>query len=73
MPSGVTPAVPAAYTAPGGDAMRRCRRGPPAIGWIAVFAGIIVLLALILPSGFWWFALGVALIAAGIWLLRSCG
>ena len=29
-----------------------------------------IILALVLPAGFWWFALGGALIAAGVWLLR---
>ena len=29
-----------------------------------------LILALVLPAGFWWFALGGALIAAGVWLLR---
>ena len=51
---------------------RRRRRGP-AVGWLVILAGIVILLALILPAGFWWFALGAALIIAGIWLLRSCG
>ena len=31
---------------------------------------VSVILALVLPAGFWWFVLGGALIAAGIWLLR---
>ena len=43
------------------------------MGWLVILAGIVILLALILPAGFWWFALGTALIIAGIWLLRSCG
>ena len=43
------------------------------MGWLVILAGIVILLALILPPGFWWFALGEALIIAGIWLLRSCG
>ena len=30
-----------------------------------------VIAALILPPGFWLFALGAALIGAGVWLLRS--
>ena len=34
--------------------------------------GSVIILALILPAGFWWFALAAALIAGGIWLLRSC-
>lgn len=35
-----------------------------------VVAGVFIILALVLPAGFWWFALGGALIAAGVWLLR---
>ena len=38
------------------------------IGIACVVAGVFIILAL--PAGFWWFALGGALIAAGIWLLR---
>ena len=33
--------------------------------------GVITSLALVLPAGFWWFALGGALIAAGVRLLRG--
>ena len=51
---------------------RRRRNNGPIIGWLVLAAGITVLLALILPAGFWWFALAVALIVGGIWLLRSC-
>ena len=35
-----------------------------------VVTGVLIILALVLPAGFWWFALGGALIAAGVWLLR---
>ena len=31
-----------------------------------------ILLSLILPRGFWWFALGAALIAFGIWANNRC-
>lgn len=51
---------------------RRRRRRGPAVGWLVMLAGIVIILALILPAGFWWFALAIALIAGGIWLLRSC-
>jgi hypothetical protein len=34
-----------------------------------VLAGIIIILALILPAGFWWFALAVGLIVVGIFLM----
>ena len=36
----------------------------------SVDAVVFIILALVLPAGFWWFALGGALIAAGVWLLR---
>ena len=35
------------------------------IGIACVVAGVFIILALVLPAGFWWFALGGALIAAG--------
>lgn len=41
------------------------------VGLIVAGAGVFIILALILPAGFWWFALGVALIAAGIAILKS--
>ena len=50
--------------------MRRpCRRPRPA-GCVAVAAGVIILLGLLLPAGFWWVALGLGLIMFGLWLLR---
>ena len=42
------------------------------IGIACVVTGVFIILALVLPAGFWWFALGGALIAAGVWLLRCC-
>lgn len=42
------------------------------IGKTAICVGIIIILALVLPSSFWWFTLGAALICIGIWLRRSC-
>lgn len=41
--------------------------------WIGIFciaAGILIILGMVLPAGFWWFVLGVILIAAGIWCIR---
>ena len=37
---------------------------------LATVFSVLIILALVLPAGFWWFALGGALIAAGVWLLR---
>ena len=51
---------------------RRRRKRGPSIGWLVILAGVLIILAMILPPGFWWFALAIALIAAGIWLLRNC-
>ena len=51
-----------------------CLRGGQRILWgiTAIALGLIIVLALVLPSDFWWFALAALLIAAGIWTLRCC-
>ncbi len=36
------------------------------VGRCIIGLGVLIILALILPGGFWWFILGVALIALGI-------
>ncbi len=41
------------------------------IGCLIILLGIGVFLALIMPPGFWWFALGVGLICVGICVM--CG
>jgi hypothetical protein len=38
--------------------------------WLAIIVGGIILLALILPSWFWWLVCGGALVCGGLWLLR---
>ena len=50
--------------------MRRGRCG--LLGFAAVGIGVLILLALVLPSEFWWFFLAAGLIGAGIWFLRCC-
>ncbi len=45
------------------------RRFKPA-GLILAAIGVLIILAMILPAVFWWFALGIALIAAGIAILK---
>ena len=52
--------------------MRKRQKSTRIIGWAAITAGIVVLLSMILPAGFWWFMLGVALISAGICVNRWC-
>ncbi len=51
--------------------MKRCCGKKGKLGLVVLAAGVLVILALILPPGFWLFALGAALIAAGIWLIRG--
>jgi len=38
-------------------------------GLIALCAGVVIILALILPPAVWWFVLGAALICVGLALL----
>ncbi len=40
------------------------------LGCLVSILGVFVLLALILPVGFWWFVLGAVLIYTGFWLRR---
>lgn len=56
----------------GGIFLRRPCRQRNIFGWLAITAGIIILLSMILPSGFWWFMLGVCLIAVGLTIRRWC-
>lgn len=49
---------------------RRSNRRNNGIGLIAILAGVVILMAMILPAGFWWFILAVLLIAVGIWYNR---
>ena len=57
-------------SAGGRFAVRRGRCG--LWGLAAIGLGLIILLALILPSEFWWFFLAAGLIGLGIWCLRCC-
>lgn len=46
----------------------RCRGKMP--GLVIAGAGLFIILAMILPTAFWWFVLGLALIALGVWLMK---
>lgn len=49
------------------------KRGNPfthRIGCLTVLLGIFVLLALVLPSTFWWLLLAGVLIYVGVWVIR---
>lgn len=52
--------------------MRRskCRGSLP--GCISIITGVVIILSLVLPSGFWWFSIGAGLIALGIFLNARC-
>ncbi len=52
--------------------MRRKQRWGQLWGRITIVAGLLVLLSQILPVGFWWFVLGIALISVGIYMKRCC-
>lgn len=41
------------------------------LGVASIIIGVLIILAMLLPSGFWWLALGAALIVVGLCLLRS--
>ena len=47
--------------------MKRCGKLP---GIVLAGTGLMIILAMLLPTSFWWFALGLALIALGIWILK---
>lgn len=49
------------------------RRGRRCLwGLAAIILGLVILLALVLPSSFWWFALAAGLIGYGVWYLHCC-
>ena len=39
---------------------------------IAICAGLVIILSLVLPKSFWWFVLAAILIGGGVWLIRCC-
>lgn len=49
----------------------RCKKHGNTLGFVAVAAGILILLALILPTWFWWLVCAFAFLAGGILLLRK--
>ena len=52
--------------------MRKRHSGGGLVGLVMLLVGIIIIMALILPTGFWWFILGAVLIALGILFFRNC-
>ena len=35
------------------------------IGFLMIVVGVLILFAMLLPAGFWWFLIGVSLIVSG--------
>jgi len=48
---------------------RRCRCTNRFLGYILAGAGLLIILALLLPNIFWWFVLGIAMIALGLFII----
>ena len=46
--------------------MRRRGSTGGLLGCLMIVAGVIILFAMFLPPGFWWFILGAALICVGL-------
>ena len=50
------------------------RRGRRCLwGLVAIILGLIIILSLVLPSAFWWFALAAALIGLGYGIFAAAG
>lgn len=45
---------------------------PKQVGRVLVICGVVIVSYLVLPSGFWWFLVGVAMIVAGVCWCRRC-
>ena len=61
------------HAAKGGVFMnRRGKCNGRTIGAVAIAAGVMIILAMVLPTDFWWFAAGAVLIIGGICFLRRC-
>ena len=48
--------------------MGRRRQQGNILGYALIVVGALILFSQILPPGFWWFAVGAGLIAAGLWV-----
>lgn len=51
--------------------MRRRGKGGCTLGLVLIAVGILIILGILLPTGFWWFVLAGILIAIGVYLLRA--
>lgn len=55
----------------GGVDIRRRGNSGCILGVASIVIGVLIILAMLLPSGFWWLVLGAALIVIGLCLLKS--
>ncbi len=46
------------------------RRGGSLPGMVIAAVGLMIILSMILPAGFWWFAFGAALIVIGVRIMK---
>ena len=51
--------------------MRRGRPFGGLPGFLMIVIGVLILLAMLLPASFWWFIIGVALIACGFYCVNK--
>lgn len=47
-----------------------CRRPGNGLGYIAVAVGVLILLAMVLPTWFWWIVCAASFVTGGLLLLR---
>ena len=53
--------------------MRKKRRpGRSKWAYVALIAGIVIVVCIIMPPGFWWLVIGALLIALGLYAISSC-
>lgn len=52
--------------------MRRRGPFPGLLSITLILVGTVILLAMVLPSGFWWFILGLGLVFLGLLFANKC-
>ena len=52
--------------------MRRGRHAQNTFGLILIALGVLIILSMVLPAGFWWLALGVGLVVLGVTWSKRC-
>lgn len=52
--------------------MRRRRPINNYFGMILIALGVLIILSLVLPSGFWWLVIGISLVVIGLAWSKRC-